>query len=255
MMVNKYILIGISLILTFISLVILKLSYLKGGLLTLALVVLGYIVYIGFKQRKRYGILEEDLDPEKFIEASHHAYRYAGEDGQLKSLLNSDLAYGYMSLGDYGRADYYLNKVEPERLPQANRSILAYYNARMIVYFELGQRDRGQALYEEAERVAFKGDLAQNLMDLMRANRYFYLGEYEESRRLLEAYPRKRRTRRLNLELEFELGLIDEREAKTSRARERFSQVAQEGKGLHIRGLAEERLKALGQSGSLKKEN
>jgi len=243
MMVNKYILVITTLIITFVTNSILKLPVLKGGIITVVIVTLSYIIYINHRQRKRYNILENDLDPEEFIKATYGAYKNAGKNKQLNSLLNMDLAFGYISLGQYKEALEFLNKVEPNYLPKINKSILAYYNTLMIVYYNLNECNKAEDVYEKAEKYRVKDKQGQQLMDLLLANKHFYEGNYEESRKRFEDYSKNKMSKRLELEVIFDLANIDEKEGNIKDAILKYEKVAREGNKLYSAKLAKEKLK------------
>lgn len=244
MMVNKYILIIITLMVTFITNFVLKLSFLTGGIITVGIVILGYILYINYVQRKRYGILENDLDPEAFIQATHEAYKNAGKNKQLNSLLNCDLAIGYISLGDYKMAIELLEKVEPIHLPKANKLVLAYYNALMIVYYNLNEYDKVKGIYEMVKKYEVRDKLDEQLMNILMANKYFYEGNYEASRKIFKEYPKNKMSKRLELEILFDLAKMDEKEGNIKNAISKYEKIAREGNKLYSAKLAKKRLKS-----------
>lgn len=242
MMVNKHMLIIITLILTFITNYILKLSFVTGGIVTLAIVILGYIIYVNYRQGKRYALLEEDLDPEAFIEATHRTYKNAGNDKQLNSLLNSELAFGYISLGEFETAMEFLHKVEAKYLPRINKFILVYYNALIIVYSNLEEYDKLEEIYKLVEKYEVKGDLAERLMNILMANKYFCEGNYLESAKMFESYPKDKMSKRLELEILFNLASIDEKEGNIKEAVLKYERVEKEGNKLYIVELAKKSL-------------
>lgn len=243
MMVNNYILIIITLIVTFITNSVFKMSFLTGGIITIGIVTLGYIIYINHAQRKRYGILENDLDPEAFIEATYKAYKNVGKNKQLNSLFNNDLALGYISLGKYKSAVEFLENVEPTHLPRANKLALAYYNALMIVYYNLDEYDKASQVYEKVKGYEVKDKLGRQLMNILMANKYFYEENYEASREIFENYPKDKMSKRLELEILFDLANIDEKEGNVKNAISKYEKVAREGNKLHSAKIAREKLK------------
>ena len=242
MMVNRYILIIVTLMTQFIINFIFKLSFFIGGLITVFIVTLGYIIYINYKQGKRYSILENALDPETFIEATYEAYKYSGKNKQLNSLLNNDLAIGYISLGDYEKAKEFLLKVEPEHLPRINKIILTYYNALMIVYYNLENYNEVGKVYDKAIQYEVKGKLGNRLMTILQANKSFYEGDYQNSRKLFESYPKDKMSKRLELEILFDLANIDEKEGNIKEAVSKYERVAKEGNKLYSAKVARDKL-------------
>lgn len=242
MMVNKYILIIITLIITLITNSILKLSFLKGGIITVIPVVVGYIIYIQIKQTKRYKLLEEDLDPEAFIESTYKAYRYAENNKQLNSMFNMDLAFGYMSLGEYNKTLECLDKIDPDELPKINNSIISYYTLLMISYYNIDDFDRALINYEKAESYKLTNKRAGKLIDLLKANRYLYEREYARSKELFEKYPKDKISKRLELEILYILAYIDEKEGNEKDANLKYEIVAKNSNKLYIGKLAKEKV-------------
>lgn len=245
MMVNQYVLIVVTLLMTFITNYVLKLSFLKGGIITVTIITLAYIVYISKVQKKRYTILENDLDPETFIQASYKDYKNAGKNKQLNSLFNMDLAFGYMSLGEYERALEFLLKVQPEHLPRVNKAILTYYNALMIVYYNLDDYEKANEVYEKVEKYKVKGKLGEQLMDILMANKYYYEGNYDASKKRFDLYPKDKISKRLELEILFLMAKIDEKEGKIKNAISKYERVAKEGNKLNSSILAKEKIQSI----------
>ncbi len=244
-MINKYFLIIPTLAIGFITNKFLKLGYLKGGVLTVSIITIGYIIYIGQKQRKRYGILEEKLDPEEFIIKTHQAYKYAGKDKELNSLYNFDLAIAYISLRDYKKSLEYLNKVDREKLPSTNNFPIYYYTALMITQFNLNDESSAMQSYDKALNLVEKSDKLIDQIKILKANKYIYEKNYELSKKLFESYPKEKMSNRFRLEVLYALGYIDEKEGRIEESIKKYKKVSKEANKLAIKDLAKDRLKKL----------
>lgn len=242
MMVNIYGLVIITLIMTFITNKVLDLGFLKGGIVTLVILTLGYIIYIKNKQTKRYSILEEELDPNKFISETHKAYKHAGKDKQLNSLYNLDLSFGYMSLGEYDKSLDCLKKVDYKRLPKMNYSAISYFTALMITYFNLGDEEKALDAYNQALKLGFNGDKVEKLTNILNANKYLYDKEYDKSKELFESSINGKISKRFNLEVLYVLAFIDQKQGHINDAAIKYEKISKEANKLNIKKLADKNL-------------
>lgn len=245
MMVNKYGLILVAAIINFFIILVLKLPIIGGGLISVGLLTIGYIIYVRLGQIKRYRILEEDLDPEAFIEASQRAYRQAENTREINNLKSLDYAIGYISLGSYERALEFLEGLAPENLGRHKSLILTYYNLLLIVYGKLGRYQEAEKLYREAESLDYKDTRSQARLELIRSNHYLNTGQYSEARKILENYSQSGASKRMNLEILFDLALIDEAEGRLEEAGLKYRQVYDQGHKLYIANLSSEGLARL----------
>lgn len=247
MMINKYGLILVASIINFFILVILKLPIVKGGLISIGLLTVGYIVYMRYKQAGRYKILEEDLDPEGFIEASHKAYKYAGDNREINNLLNIDYATAYISLGEYEKALEFLEKLDSKKLNKPRSLILIYYNLMIIVCGELGMDLEVSRAFEQAQAVEPRDKASLEGLKIIRSNYYIVTGDYKEARKNLEDYRPRYISRRMELEILFDLARIDEQEGRIKEASLKYRQVYEGAGKLHIARMSRDALKKLGE--------
>ena len=156
-----------TLILTFIANGILKLSVVKGGLLVVVTITITYIVYVNQIQKKRYKILIEDMNPQKYIEETHRIYGNAWMDEKLNSLYNLDLAFGYMSLEDFQKSLEYLKLVRVENLPKRKNYPLKYYTALTISYSKLGDDAKALEAYRAGKNIRRENTESDKLLEIL----------------------------------------------------------------------------------------
>lgn len=240
-MVNKYILVALTLIVQFISRVILKMSFLKSGIITISIITLGYIVYMKVRGRERYSILERDLDPERFIEATREAYRYAGKNKELNGLFNMDMAYAYIYLGDYEKAFDYASNLDIKYIPRDAAYRFNYYRLMMKIYYNLKDPLAARKVYLEAEKELTRKK-NQKALDYLKSYRAFYEGDYEAVREDFEGYLELKPSRLSELETLYILASIDESQGKEEEATKKFRRLAEEAEKLAIGKISREKL-------------
>ncbi|GAA4653833.1 hypothetical protein GCM10023142_09710 [Anaerocolumna aminovalerica] len=111
------------------------------------LMVMNYIVgYIISKKRRK--ALDSDCDPERYLKMlDNHGKRHNNKP-IIVSYLAVNRAAGHMLLGDYQTAKEYLEGIDHSYLSEKNGSLLAYTINLILCYYELGEIEKAEILYE-----------------------------------------------------------------------------------------------------------
>lgn len=246
MFLTKVILILSSILLPLIFLKVFNLGGFLSWILPVMIIGIGYIIYSNIRQRKRCDLVEQDLDPEAFIEATKKQIRITGKNKQAYAILNHDLIVGLLSMRKYEEARNILDEINEQHLPKWNGSILSYYSIEMVLYSNAGDIDRAHEVYETKIRNYPIKILSESMtMDLILADKSLREKEYTISRELFNKVLKYTKSKRLKLEIYYSLAIIDEEEGKIEEAIKKYKKVADKGNKLHSSLLAKEKLKEL----------
>lgn len=221
----------------------LNLSYVLSAIITVIIVMLGYSILALSSQKKRLRILEEELDPEAFIEAIEKQRKITGKNKRINTFLNFDVVAGLISMGRYKEAKDVMEKIDIRYLSKWSGSLLAYYNNKMLLFYNSGEKHMADEIYEKKVRdFPLKTPNLKAIMNLILASKNFEDGNYEESKELYNKYLSINNSKRLELEILYIFAEIDEKQGKIEAAMEKYSRVAKEGNKLYIVSKAREKL-------------
>ncbi len=242
-MISRFVIILTTSTILFILWKGLNLSYILSSVITIAIVLLGYIIIAIIRHRKRLKLLEVHLDPEAFIEATERQKKITGKNKRTNTYLNFDIVAGLMSLGKYKEAMDVMEELNLKYLTPKNGLLLGYYHNKMILLYELGQKEKADELFEnKIKDFPLKTPVLRSLMGLLLAIRAFQEGEFEESKELCNKYLNNNKSRRLELELLYILAEIDEKQGNIESAIEKYTRIAKEGNKLNTATKAREKL-------------
>lgn len=217
-----------------------------SGIITFIIVLLGYIIVANFKQRKRYKLLEEDLDPKGFIESTERQIKIIGKNKRSRTILNADLIVGLMSMRRYEEALDILNEIDIKYLSKWNGSSLICYSNEMSLYYNIGEVDKAKEIYESKIKNYPIKILNESLtMNVILANKSFYEKEYSSCKELYNRVLQGNKSKRLKFEVYYILANIDEEEGNIEEAIKKYRIVADKGNKLYSADLAREKLKTL----------
>ncbi|WFA09065.1 hypothetical protein [Tissierella sp. Yu-01] len=223
-----------------------NLNIVLSGVITFIVVLLGYIIVANIRQRKRYNLLEKDLEPEAFIESTKNQLEITGKNKQANTMLNIDLLLGLMSMRRYEEARDVLNKINTKYLSKWNGSILIFHNSEMSFYYNTGEIDKAMEIYNTRIKGYPIKTLNESItMDLILANKSYHEKEFKISRELYQKVLQGNKSKRLELEIYFVLANIDEEEGNIEEAIRKYNKVADEGNKLYSAYLSKEKLKSL----------
>jgi tetratricopeptide (TPR) repeat protein len=223
-----------------------NLNIVLSGVITFIIVLLGYIIVANIRQRKRYNLLEKDLEPEAFIESTKNQLEITGKNKQANTMLNIDLLLGLMIMRRYEEARNVLNKINTKYLSKWNGSILIFHNSEMSFYYNTGEIDKAMEIYNTRIKSYPIKTLNESItMDLILANKSYHEKEFKVSRELYQKVLQGNKSKRLELEIYFVLDNIDEEEGNIEEAIRKYDKVADEGNKLYSAYLSKEKLKSL----------
>lgn len=195
---------------------------------------------IGILQRKP---LDSDCDPHKYLKTIERYERRHKKNERMLPILAINYAVGHMSLGDFQKAREYLEGIDKNYLTEKSGSYLTYIIDIIICYYELGEIEKAEVLYEtELVRLCpFQKRLRQSI-DILIGERYYFLGEYKLSYEHLKKLSLRELNKRQYLGVLYRLGQIEMINGEKEQATKRFTKIVKFGNQLGIAALSKELL-------------
>lgn len=211
------------------------------------LLVLACDIMIGVIRNARFRkVLDWECDPEKYLKMIDRQERKYRRNSRAVTILDINRAAAYLIMGDYSKALEYLNSIEESELSEKNDSYYVYTINRILCYYELGEIEKAEALYEtELVRLCPYGNRLKKSVEILVGERYFFLHRYEESYAYLKKLLSCDLHKRQYLGILYRLALMDHINGETELAMGKYKKIVKLGNKLWIAREASERLKEL----------
>ncbi len=192
-------------------------------------------------------VLDNELDPEKFIELTENEYN-KNKNKKYRNYMKLNLSAGYSSAGKIETAYEKLKEVDlSKKLYREQNKILYYYNEALILNV-LGKKEEATEIYnkelsEEIEKIG-KRKKDSEIYNLVKAleGMLFHENNNEKMIEILNETLKKTKTKRQNLGLKHLLAAYKEKVGKIEEAMELYKEVAENGNKLYIVQEAKEKL-------------
>ena len=192
-------------------------------------------------------VLDNELDPEKFIELTENEYD-RNKNKKYRNYMKLNLSAGYSSAGKIETAYEKLKEVDlSKKLYRERNKILYYYNEALILNV-LGKKEEATEIYnkelsEEIEKIG-KRKKDSEIYNLVKAleGMLFHENDNEKMIEILNEALKKTKTKRQNLGLKHLLAAYKEKAGKIEEAIELYKEVAENGNKLYIVQEAKEKL-------------
>ena len=195
-------------------------------------------------------ILDNELDPEKFIELTENEYN-RNKNKKYRNYMKLNLVAGYSSSGKIETAYEKLKEVDlSKKLYRERNKILYYYNEALILNV-LGKKEEATEIYnkelsEEIENIG-KRKKDSEIYNLVKAleGMLFHENDNEKMIEILNEALKKSKTKRQNLGFKYLLATHKEKIGEIEEAMELYKEVIENGNKLYIVQEAVEKLKKL----------
>lgn len=237
---------GLLAFLMMVGLLAMGLNYIVAGVITIVAVMLfnGGRNYNVYKDRSE--LLQTECDPEAFLKMTAELRAQSSNNAKMKSYLEIDEAVGQMTLGNFEAAKAILLSVDEQKLPTKYHIDLIHKMNLMYCHYELGEIEEAEFVYEDILPLLSVDDLhVQLTKEVLLAERAFFLGEYAESRVLIEPLMARALKKRTVLSLIYRLAQMAEIDGDMETAQKHYEQVAAEGNGLWIAAQSRNKLEAM----------
>jgi len=225
-----------------IVLLVLNVQTVVAVAITMLIMMTGYVIISIIRSKKRLSLLEDECDPEAFIESTEKQRAITGRDQKFNAYFDIDRAAGLITLGRFEEAKDILISVDKSRLSRKNDSLLVYTINMMTCLYEMGEITKAEELFEtQIPNLAPINKRIVLATDLIVAQRFFYLKRYDESRKQFDKLINQKFSKRIRLEILYCLAQMDEEEGNEEAAMAKYSQIASEGNKLWISQKAREK--------------
>ena len=192
-------------------------------------------------------ILDNELDPEKFIELTENEYN-RNKNKKYRNYMKLNLVAGYSSSGKIETAYEKLKEVDlSKKLYRERNKILYYYNEALILNV-LGKKEEATEIYnkelsEEIENIG-KRKKDSEIYNLVKAleGMLFHENDNEKMIEILNEALKKSKTKRQNLGFKYLLATHKEKIGEIEEAMELYKEVIENGNKLYIVQEAKEKL-------------
>ena len=192
-------------------------------------------------------ILDNELDPEKFIELTENEYN-KNKNKKYRNYMKLNLSAGYSSAGKIETAYEKLKEVDlSKKLYRERNKILYYYNEALILNV-LGKKEEATEIYnkklsEEIEKIG-KRKKDSEIYNVVKAleGMLFHENDNEKMIEILNEALKKIKIKRQNLGFKYLLATYKEKVGKIREAIELYKEVAENGNKLYIVQEAKEKL-------------
>lgn len=242
MIVNRILIIIITFVLMITLSVLTKNTIVAGGI-TIITIVVGYIIIAYMRGKKRLNLLEEKCDPQAFIESTEKQRNITGKNLRINAYLDIDKAAGFILMGEFQRAKEVLISIDKSYLSAKNGSLLVYTLNLISCLYELGEISHAEKLFETQIPLLLPVNSKMILsMELLIAERFFFLNKLEESKERFQQLLKKKISRRRYLEILYRLAQIDEANGDIDSAKQKYKEVSENGNKLWVASQARKRL-------------
>jgi len=196
-------------------------------------------------------VLDNELDPEKFIELTENEYD-RNKNKKYRNYMKLNLSAGYSSAGKIETAYEKLKEVDlSKKLYRERDKILYYYNEALFL-ITFGKKEAATEIYnkhilEEIEKIKNNKKLGEIYCNLVKVleGMLFHENDNEKMIELLNEALKKTKIKRQNLGFKHLLAIYKEKAGKIEEARELYKEVIENGNKLYIVQEAVEKLKKL----------
>ncbi len=217
-----------------------------AGVITITVVMVGYIAIAYGRSKKRLNLLEKYCDPEAFIAATEAQRKITGKDAKINAYLNIDRAAGLISSGRLQEAKDLLLSTDKSKLSIKNGSLLTYTHNLIVCLYEMGELLEAEKLFET--QLPILAPINKKMIqttELLIAERFFHLNRYEEAKEKYQGLLMEKLSKRLKLHIRFRLGEIALIAGDKEIALEQYRLVADEGNKLWIALEASNRIRRI----------
>lgn len=243
MLVKRINLIIITVIMMITLEVITKNTFISGGI-TFAIIVIGYIV-IGYRRsKKRLDLLEENCDPQAFMDATEKQRLITGKNLKMGAYFDIDKAAGFILIGEFQKAKDILLSIDKSNLSSKNGTLMIYTVNLITCMYELGEISEAEEIFgTEIPLLAPINTRMALSMKIFTAERLFFLNKYKESKEKFQELLKDKIGKRRYLGILYRLAQIDEETGEVELAKKKYKEVADNGNKLWIAIEAQKQLK------------
>lgn len=187
---------------------------------------------IAARQRK---VLDTDCDPQRFLKMMDRVEKRRGKEPKVATRIAVNRGAGYICLGKYQIAKEYLEGLDTKYLSEKDGSFLIYSINLAICYYELGELEKAEQLYEtNLIKLSPMGKRTRRSVEILIGERYYYLGKYELCYEHLDKLRSMDLEKRQYLGILFRLAQIELARGETEQAIKKLKKIEKLGNQLWV---------------------
>ena len=190
-------------------------------------------------------VLDNELDPEKFIELTENEYD-RNNNKRYRNYMKLNLSAGYSSAGKIETA---LKEVDLSKKLYRERDKILYYYNEALSLITFGKKEEATEIYnkhisEEIEKIKNNKKLGEIYCGLVKVleGMLFHENDNEKMIEILNEALKKTKIKRQNLGFKYLLATYKEKIGKIEEAMELYKEVIENGNKLYIVQEAKEKL-------------
>jgi len=181
------------------------------------------------------GILDQECNPQKYIERFNKIYKTALKKERINTIYKLNYSAAYICMGCHSAAKEILLSIKDEKSINIPVYKFVYLINLISCYYVLGEIEKAEEIYEnELIRIKYLNKKMLQSIDMLRAERMYYLKRYEESRGNFNSLLKLKISKRMELSILYFLAKMDEIEGKTEDSKVKYKKIADEGNTLWI---------------------
>lgn len=246
MLVNR-IVFYITTFVLMISLCIIMKNIIAAGIICFVVVIAGYIAISYFRGRKRLSLLEDECNPAAFMQATEKQRLITGKSPKMNAYFDIDNAAAYLVMGEFEKAEEILTSIDISHLSSKNGTLFAYVVNMIYCLYELGETTEAEKLFEtQIPKLAPVNKRMMQSMDLLVAERFFFLNRFDESKEKFEELLKGKLSKRKRIEVLYRVAQIEENTGDIKSAVEKYKYAAAySGNGMRAVKQSVQRIKEL----------
>lgn len=190
--------------------------------------------------------LDTDCDPRRYLAMLDKQEKRFRKKERMLNYLAINRAAGHMVMGEYETAKVYLDGINLSELPEKNGSYLIYVINKILCYYELGETEIAEKLYEsELIRLSPIGKRLQKTTEILIGERYYYMKRYDLSYEHLKKLLNADLNKRQYLGVLYRLAQMDEMNGDTIQATAKYKKIIKHGNKLGIVKASQEAIERL----------
>lgn len=190
--------------------------------------------------------LDSDCDPQRYLAMLDKQEKRFRKKERIQNYLAINRAAAYMVMGDYKIAKEYMDGIELSELSERNGSYLIYIINKILCYYELGEIEMAEKLYEsELIRLSPIGKRLQKTTEILIGERYYHMKRYDLSYEHLKKLLNVDLNKRQYLGVLYRLAQMDEANGDMIQATVKYKKIIKHGNKLGIVKASKEALERL----------
>jgi tetratricopeptide (TPR) repeat protein len=231
-------------LLSLITFLALKFTYIQAGMITLLLILIINFVIAIIRGKIQSYLLNEACDPERYLKWNKKQENVMKRKPKSLALLTINKAAAKIVLGEFEEARSLLDEIDKSYLSEKNGTLLIYTINYISCCFELGDIDKALELLDTQIPILSPINKSyKRSINILIGERYYFLDKFNQSYEHLSKLLDIELSRRVYLSILYRLALIDDIRGEEELAQKKYRKIAQLGNKLWVAEQAKKQIK------------